>query len=67
MGTDFRSEGKQPEEWTHNDYKLFNYVVKTFGNIKLKTYPNISLVRQIYCGAVLRIKKYLKEYLFYEL
>lgn len=58
VGTDFRSEGKQPEEWTHNDYKLFNYVVKTFGNVRLKSYPNMSLIRQIYYGAALRIKKY---------
>ena len=58
VGTDFRSEGKQPEEWTHNDSKLFKYIVSKFENKKLKTYPNMSLFRQIYCGAILRIKRY---------
>lgn len=58
VGTDFRSEGKQPEEWTHGDAKLFKYVVRTFEGTKLKTYPNMSLRRQIYYGAVKKIKKY---------
>lgn len=58
VGTDFRSEGKQPEEWTHGDSKLFNHVVKVFEGKKLKTYPNMSLRRQIYYGAVKKIKKY---------
>ena len=58
VGTDFRSEGKQPEEWTHIDSKLFNYVTKKFGNIKLKTYPNISTFKQLYLGLIKRIKKY---------
>jgi N-acetyl sugar amidotransferase len=58
VGTDFRSEGKQPEEWTHGDAKLFKHVVKTFEGTKLKTYPNMSLRRQIYYGAVKKIKRY---------
>tara|TARA_Y100001935_G_scaffold215631_1_gene187131 strand:+ start:678 stop:1829 length:1152 start_codon:yes stop_codon:yes gene_type:complete len=58
VGTDFRSEGKQPEEWTHNDNKLFDYVVKNFGGEKVKSYPNMSLVAQIYYGAYRKIKKY---------
>ena len=58
VGTDFRSEGKQPEEWTHGDAKLFKHVVKTFEGTKLKTYPNMSLRRQVYYGVLCRIKKY---------
>ena len=30
VGTDFRSEGRQPNEWTHNDAKLFSYILKNF-------------------------------------
>lgn len=59
VGTDFRSEGKQPEEWTHMDSKLFSHIVKRFEkNTKLKTYPNLSLFKQIYLGAVKNIKRY---------
>lgn len=58
VGTDFRSEGKQPEEWTHCDAKLFNHVVKKFEGVRLKTYPNMSLRRQIFYGAIKKVKKY---------
>lgn len=58
VGTDFRSEGKQPKEWTYSDSKLFNSVVKKFEGIKLRTYPNMSLFKQIYYGSVKRIKRF---------
>ena len=58
VGTDFRSEGKQPEEWTHNDSKMFAHIVNKFGNVKLITYPNMSLLKHVYYGLVLRIKRY---------
>ena len=58
VGTDFRSEGKQPEEWTHIDYKLFKYVVKKYSNIKLKTFPQMSIAKQLYYNAILKIQRY---------
>jgi len=59
VGTDFRSEGKQPEEWTHIDSKLFSHIVKKFEKkAKLTTYPNLSLIKQIYYGAVKNIKRF---------
>lgn len=58
VGTDFRSEGKQPAEWTHNDSKMFNYIVKKFSSIKLKSYPKMSLLKQLYYGGVKKINRY---------
>jgi len=48
-GNDFRSEGKQPKEWTYSDSKQLKYIHKKFGDgVKLKTYPMLSLSRMIY-------------------
>ena len=63
VGTDFRSEGKQPEEWTHIDSKLFNYIIRKYSDIKLKTYPKMSIFKQIYYGGILKIRKYQPFYL----
>ena len=63
VGTDFRSEGKQPGEWTHSDPKLFNYIVKKYSKIKLKTYPRMSVFKQLYYGGFLKIRKYQPFYL----
>jgi len=48
MGTDFRSEGKQPTEWTYSDSKQLRYIHKKYGKISLKTFPVISYPRQLY-------------------
>lgn len=56
-GNDFRSEGKQPKEWTYADSKQLQYIHKHFGSgIALKTYPLLTLPRQIYAGLVKGIK-----------
>lgn len=52
-GNDFRSEGKQPKEWTYSDSKQLLYIHKRFGaGIALKTYPLLTLPLQIYSGLV---------------
>lgn len=58
VGTDFRSEGKQPNEWTYNDSKLFNHVVKKYEGCNLRSFPNMSLYEFIFKSSFLRIKKY---------
>jgi hypothetical protein len=58
VGVDFRSEGKQPNDWTYTDGKLFNHIVQNFEGIELKTFPRMSLYQQIFYGMVLRIRKY---------
>lgn len=54
-GNDFRSEGKQPKEWTSGaDLK---YIQKKFGRgIRLTTYPKLSIARIIYAGFIRKIK-----------
>jgi hypothetical protein len=55
-GNDFRSEGKQPTEWTYTDKKQIINVHKKFGNLNLKTFPLISFSRLLYLGYVQNIK-----------
>jgi N-acetyl sugar amidotransferase len=56
-GNDFRSEGKQPKEWTYSDTRQLKYIHKRFGSgIKLKTYPTLPFSRIVYAGLVKKIK-----------
>lgn len=56
-GNDFRSEGKQPKEWTYSDTKQLKYFHQNFGtNIRLKTYPFLPLVNMVYYGFINKIK-----------
>jgi len=56
-GNDFRTEGKQPREWTYGDNKMLKHVHKRFGRIKkLKTYPYLPFSKIIYAGFVRKIK-----------
>ena len=56
-GNDFRSEGKQPTEWTYSDFKQLKYVHKKFGKLnKLKTYPYLSLYKIFINGLFFNIK-----------
>lgn len=56
-GNDFRSEGKQPKEWTYADSKQLLFIHKHFGTgVPLKTYPLLTLPVQVYSGLVKGIK-----------
>ncbi len=56
-GNDFRSEGKQPKEWTYTDSRQLKYLHTKFGSgIKLKTYPMQSFFKMIYAGFIKKIK-----------
>jgi N-acetyl sugar amidotransferase len=56
-GNDFRSEGKQPKEWTYSDSKQLKQIHKKFGSgIPLKTYPKQSFLKMVYAGVVRKIK-----------
>ncbi|SOD81265.1 N-acetyl sugar amidotransferase [Spirosoma fluviale] len=56
-GNDFRSEGKQPKEWTYSDSKQLLFIHNRFGSgIALNTYPLLTLPLQIYSGLVKGIK-----------
>jgi N-acetyl sugar amidotransferase len=57
-GSDFRSEGKQPSEWTYTDSKQMLYLLKKYEGIKLKSYPYQSFVDMINSSLVKKIKDY---------
>ncbi|MBV6510875.1 MAG: hypothetical protein FMNOHCHN_00353 [Ignavibacteriaceae bacterium] len=56
VGNDFRSEGKQPTEWTYSDQKQLKYLHKKYGTTKLHTYPLVSMYELVYLGYVKDIK-----------
>lgn len=65
-GNDFRSEGKQPREWSYTDSRILNFVHKKYGELNnLKTFPDLSFFNLIYSGIVLKIKDY-RPYYFLE-
>ncbi|MBD2752586.1 N-acetyl sugar amidotransferase [Spirosoma validum] len=56
-GNDFRSEGKQPKEWTYADSKQLRFIHRQFGtSVSLKTYPLLPLPLLIYSGLIKGIK-----------
>ena len=56
-GHSFRTEGIAPLDWSYMDGKYIGSIHKKYGKIKMKTYPNLSLVDFIRYTAVRRIKK----------
>lgn len=56
VGNDFRSEGKQPTEWTYSDIKQLKYLHKLYGKTKLKTFPILTIFNFIFLSYVKGIK-----------
>jgi len=57
-GADFRTEGKQPSEWTYSDSKQMRYIVKKFENKNIKSFPYQTFLHLIYNNIINRIKVY---------
>jgi len=55
-GGDFRSEGKQPTEWTYSDVRQLKYIQNRFGHYKLKTFPYLTIKEVIYLSYMKGIK-----------
>ncbi len=55
-GNDFRSEGTQPREWTYGDARQLNFIHARYGSVRLRTYPNYSILRLFYYGIIKGIK-----------
>jgi N-acetyl sugar amidotransferase len=55
-GSDFRTEGKQPTEWTYSDARQLLYVLKKFESIKLKSFPYYTIFKFIRFGYFKKIK-----------
>ncbi|MBM6593017.1 adenine nucleotide alpha hydrolase family protein [Microvirga pudoricolor] len=56
IGSDFRSEGKQPSEWTYTDLKQLKFVHEQHGEISLKSYPTMRLWDFLYLGYCKKIR-----------
>jgi N-acetyl sugar amidotransferase len=55
-GSDFRSEGKQPTEWTYSDARQLLYLLKKFEHFKLKSFPYYTIFQFIKFGYLKKIK-----------
>lgn len=56
-GNDFRTEGKQPREWTYCDDKQLKYIHRKFGSKRrLNTFPYLSFLKIVYSGFFRGIK-----------
>jgi N-acetyl sugar amidotransferase len=55
-GSDFRSEGKQPTEWTYTDARQLLYILKKFENTKIRSFPYYTILQFIMFGYVKKIK-----------
>jgi N-acetyl sugar amidotransferase len=55
-GSDFRTEGKQPTEWTYSDARQLMYLVKKFENIRLKSFPYYTIFQFFRYGYLKKIK-----------
>ena len=55
-GSDFRTEGFQPNEWTHCDARQIKYINRKFGKIKIRSFPIISLFEEIYSSFICGVK-----------
>ncbi|MBN2395599.1 MAG: N-acetyl sugar amidotransferase [Candidatus Atribacteria bacterium] len=56
-GNDFRTEGKQPRAWTYSDRRQLKYLHKKYGNIRLKTFPSLSLGKILYSTLLMGVKE----------
>lgn len=59
---DFRSEGTQPREWSYGDGKQLNYLHNKFGKVRLKTFPNYTLLHLFKYALIQKIKNYFPFY-----
>jgi N-acetyl sugar amidotransferase len=55
-GSDFRTEGKQPTEWTYSDARQLLYILKKFEHRKLKSFPYYTISQFFRFGYLKKIK-----------
>ncbi|MBZ0183563.1 MAG: N-acetyl sugar amidotransferase [Melioribacteraceae bacterium] len=56
-GHSFRTEGTTPLTWTYMDGKYVQDVQKRFGTTKLKSFPNLSMLKFIYYSLIKKIQQ----------
>jgi len=57
-GSDFRSEGKQPTEWTYTDARQLKYLLRKYERVRLHTFPFYTLFGLLKAGYLNNIKMY---------
>ena len=62
VGNNFRTEGRQPNLWTHSDSRQLRHVHRRFGNGKVSTYPTQSPFGLIYNSVVHGVKMHRPYY-----
>jgi N-acetyl sugar amidotransferase len=62
-GSDFRTEGKQPFQWTYSDSRQFRFLVKKYENTRIRSFPVLSL-SQIGYLSIIRGIKVIRPYYF---
>lgn len=55
-GNNFRTEGIIPRGWTYFDGRYFNHLIKKFSNIRIKTYPKMTLFYHIFFPKIKKIR-----------
>jgi tRNA(Ile)-lysidine synthase TilS/MesJ len=55
VGNNFRTEGKQPNQWTNFDYRILKSVMNRSGQ-KISTFPKLRMSDTIYFGIIKKIK-----------
>ena len=58
IGDDFRSEGKQPAQWTYTDAKQLKFLCNKYENLKLKTFPYMTLSNIFHFNVIKKIRAY---------
>jgi tRNA(Ile)-lysidine synthase TilS/MesJ len=56
-GHSFRTEGISPHGWFYMDARYISSVHKQFGKVKMKTFPNLDLVKWLKWSGVDKIRK----------
>ena len=56
-GHSFRTEGTSPLTWTYMDGRYIHDIQKRFGTKKLRSFPNMSLLKYLYYSFIKRIKQ----------
>jgi N-acetyl sugar amidotransferase len=64
-GSDFRTEGKQPFQWTYSDFRQLKFLLKKFESKKIKSFPALSYSKLIWLSIIKGIKV-IRPYYFLE-
>jgi hypothetical protein len=62
VGNNFRTEGRQPNSWTHSDSRQLKHIHNKFGNGYINSYPLISPFELVFSSIFHGVKMYRPYY-----